>query len=188
MMNERYKLREMTGQVRGDLRFCAGSNSWKGALLAFFLSINFQVLFLYRHASYLMRKSAVHKLLGLVLSYISKVLFHCHLSERAAIGANLKLPHPTGIVIGDHVVIGDNVTIYQHVTLGSHGKHGHERSYPIVEDHVVIYAGATIIGNVTIGRNAVIGANAVVTQNVPPYAVAVGVPAKIIEKRVDKIG
>ncbi len=36
---------------------------------------------------------------------------------------------------------------------------------------------------VNIGNGAVIGANAVVTKNVPDYAVAVGVPAKVIKKR-----
>ena len=33
---------------------------------------------------------------------------------------------------------------------------------------------------VTIGKNAVIGANAVVTKDVPDYAVAVGIPARVI--------
>ncbi|MBW7452540.1 hypothetical protein K0U00_00605 [Paenibacillus sepulcri] len=127
-------------------------------------------------------------MLMLIFSYFCKVMFHCHISERSKIGRNLKMPHPTGVVIGEDVMIGDNVTIFQQVTLGSHGKPGLSRSYPIIEDHVTIYAGAKIIGNVTIGRNAVIGANAVVTKDVPPNAVAVGVPAKIIEKRVDKIG
>ncbi len=43
--------------------------------------------------------------------------------------------------------------------------------------------GAVIMPGVTIGNGAVIGSNAVVTRDVPPYAVAVGVPAKVIRMR-----
>ena len=38
---------------------------------------------------------------------------------------------------------------------------------------------------VKIGRGCVVGANAVVTKHLPPYSVAVGVPAKVIRKRLD---
>ncbi|NMF48123.1 chloramphenicol acetyltransferase [Pseudoalteromonas arctica] len=48
---------------------------------------------------------------------------------------------------------------------------------------VWIAAGAVITRGVTIGHGAVIGANAVVTKNVPPYAIAVGSPAKVIKHR-----
>ena len=45
-----------------------------------------------------------------------------------------------------------------------------------------IGAGVIILPNVTIGECAVVGAGAVVTKDVPPYTVAVGVPAKAIKK------
>lgn len=45
---------------------------------------------------------------------------------------------------------------------------------------------ATIMPDITIGDGAVIGSNAVVTKDVPPYAVVVGVPAKIIKYRFDE--
>lgn len=41
---------------------------------------------------------------------------------------------------------------------------------------------ATILPGITIGDGAIIGANAVVTHDVPPLSVAVGNPARIIEK------
>jgi len=43
--------------------------------------------------------------------------------------------------------------------------------------------GAVIMPGVTIGNGAIIGSNAVVTHDVPAYAVAVGVPAKVIRSR-----
>lgn len=51
---------------------------------------------------------------------------------------------------------------------------------PVIEDHVVIGAKAVILGDIRIGHYAVIGAATVVIKDVPPYAVVVGNPAKII--------
>lgn len=42
-----------------------------------------------------------------------------------------------------------------------------------------------LVENVRIGKMSVIGAGAVVTKDIPPYSVAVGVPAKVI-KSIDK--
>jgi len=42
---------------------------------------------------------------------------------------------------------------------------------------------AMVLDGVTIGHGAIIGARAVVTKDIPPYAVAVGMPAKIIKYR-----
>ncbi|WP_284041531.1 CatB-related O-acetyltransferase [Polaribacter sp. Z014] len=46
---------------------------------------------------------------------------------------------------------------------------------------------AIIMDGVTIGDGAVIAAGAIVTKDVPPYAVVVGIPAKIIKFRFNKI-
>jgi phosphonate metabolism protein (transferase hexapeptide repeat family) len=45
--------------------------------------------------------------------------------------------------------------------------------------------GAVIMPGVTVGNGAIIGSNAVVTRDVPAYAIAVGVPAKVIKQRFD---
>jgi phosphonate metabolism protein (transferase hexapeptide repeat family) len=59
-------------------------------------------------------------------------------------------------------------------------------SHPIAIGHDTwIGHGAVIMPGVTIGTGAVIGSNAVVTKDVPPYAIAVGVPARIVRMRFD---
>jgi virginiamycin A acetyltransferase len=42
---------------------------------------------------------------------------------------------------------------------------------------------AVILSGVTIGNGAVVGARSVVTRDIPPYAIAVGQPAKIVRYR-----
>ncbi len=44
-------------------------------------------------------------------------------------------------------------------------------------------AGCVLLGDIEIGDGAMIGANAVVTKSVPAGCVAVGVPAKVRERR-----
>ena len=50
---------------------------------------------------------------------------------------------------------------------------------------VWIAAGVVITRGITIGHGAVIGANSVVTKDIPPYAIAAGIPAKILKYRFD---
>ena len=53
----------------------------------------------------------------------------------------------------------------------------------IIGDDVWIGAESIIGAGVKIGQGAVIGAGSVVTKDVPPYAVACGIPAKVIKYR-----
>ncbi|GAO45225.1 DapH/DapD/GlmU-related protein [Flavihumibacter petaseus] len=60
-----------------------------------------------------------------------------------------------------------------------------ERRLVRIGNDVFIGANVTVLDGVTIGDGAVIGAGAVVTRDVPPYGVAVGVPAKVIRYRFE---
>ena len=53
----------------------------------------------------------------------------------------------------------------------------------IIEDDVWIGTHAVILAGVTVGAHSVIGAGSVVTKDIPPYSIAVGVPAKVIATR-----
>ncbi|GFE68214.1 DapH/DapD/GlmU-related protein [Chroococcus sp. FPU101] len=52
-----------------------------------------------------------------------------------------------------------------------------------VETGADIGMNATILPGVTIGKHSIVGAGAVVTQDVPPYAIVVGVPARFLRWR-----
>lgn len=55
----------------------------------------------------------------------------------------------------------------------------------IVEDDVVIGANVVVLEGVTVGKGAVVAAGAVVTEDVPPYTVVAGTPARVI-KEIDE--
>lgn len=120
--------------------------------------------------------------LAKIFSMLNVVFFGIEVSPKVEIGGGLFLPHTVGTVIGAER-IGENVTIMQGVTLGSKEPDlGFTVSTrPIIGDHVLIGAGAKVIGRVTVGDYAKIGANAVVVHDIPAYAVAVGVPARVIK-------
>jgi serine O-acetyltransferase len=73
---------------------------------------------------------------------------------------------------------GCGIYLEHQVTLGAE-----QRRSPVLGDNIFIGAGAKVIGAVTVGDGARIGANAVVIDDVPPHATAVGVPARMVQRR-----
>ncbi|HMQ30311.1 MAG TPA: acyltransferase [Chloroflexaceae bacterium] len=53
----------------------------------------------------------------------------------------------------------------------------------VVEDDVWLGYGVVVLAGARIGRGAVVGANSVVTGDIPPGAVAVGAPARVVRAR-----
>ncbi len=81
------------------------------------------------------------------------------------------------------ITIGDNVTISFQVTLVAHGPKSDPSNMDIViEDGAYVGCHVTILPGVTIGKKAGVGAGSVVTKDVPPGAVAVGNPARILRQ------
>jgi serine O-acetyltransferase len=121
------------------------------------------------------------KLLGRLVSEISRFVTGIEIHPGARIGRRLFIDHGMGVVIGETAEIGDDVLIYQGVSLaGTSLKR--EKRHPTLEDHVMVSAGASVIGPVRIGHNARIGAGAVVISDAPPYSTVVGIPGKVIER------
>ncbi len=98
-------------------------------------------------------------------------------------------------VDGNKIDIGDHVLLGPYTYLGGHSYHSDRTDIPIalqglagrggvrIEDNVWLGARVTVLDGVTIGRDAIIGAGAVVTTDIPPFGVAMGVPAKVIRTR-----
>ena len=109
-------------------------------------------------------------------------LFNSYIPYQAKIGSGSRVGHRgIGVVINSEVIIGNNVLIRAHVTIGKKKSDG---KAPRIEDEVEIGDGAKILGDVCVGKGAIVGANAVVTKDVPQGSLALGVPAKIIERNV----
>ena len=77
--------------------------------------------------------------------------------------------------------IGAHVVIRPGLILGYQGdSYRTNQAAPIVEDYVEFSWGVMAFGNKHIGRGALINANSVITSNIPPYAIVVGNPAKVV--------
>jgi acetyltransferase-like isoleucine patch superfamily enzyme len=83
----------------------------------------------------------------------------------------------------ENVVIEDSVSISFGVTIVGHGPGTPGNKPTIFRTHSYVGARATILPGVEIGKYALVGAGAVVTKDVPPGAVVVGCPARIIRYR-----
>jgi acetyltransferase-like isoleucine patch superfamily enzyme len=54
-----------------------------------------------------------------------------------------------------------------------------------IDDDCWIGANAVILAGVTIGKGCIVGANSVVSQDLPPYSVAAGAPARVVKARLN---
>jgi serine O-acetyltransferase len=115
---------------------------------------------------------------GRLLSHISRFFTGIEIHPGAIIGRRFFIDHGSGVVIGETSEIGDDVLIYQGVILGGVTMQKKKR-HPTVGNHVMIGSGTIVLGPITIGDGARIGAASLVIHDVPPHAVAVGVPARL---------
>ncbi len=125
----------------------------------------------------------VAKLFHLILIKVSEVLFGIYIGPNVIMGKAFVIEHFGGVIIHSSTRIGNNVRIRQGVTIGNKSV-THPNDVPNIGDNVDVGAGAKILGPVRIGDGAVIGANAVVIRDVPPGAIAVGVPAHLVKSRM----
>lgn len=131
----------------------------------------------------------------------TKIWHFSHIQSGAKIGWRCTIGQNVNIsgkaVIGNDVKIQNNISVYDGVTLEDGVFCGPSMvftndlnpraRYPkngkfvttYVKEGASIGANATIVCGITIGKNALIGSGSVVTKDIPDYAIAYGVPAKV---------
>lgn len=83
----------------------------------------------------------------------------------------------------EHAKVGQAVQIASKVSVGN----GHRQT--TIEKYAWIGAGVYIDGGITIGEGAIVGAGSAVYEDVPPYSIVVGNPARFLkERKVEKDG
>lgn len=113
---------------------------------------------------------------------VIEILTGIHLPHAAVIGAGLYIGHYGNIFVNPGATLGKNCNLAQGVTLGVAGE-GVLRGAPTLGDEVHAGPNAVIAGKVRVGDHAMIGASSLVLSDVPPHAVVVGVPARVLGHR-----
>jgi acetyltransferase-like isoleucine patch superfamily enzyme len=114
------------------------------------------------------------------------------------IGNNVQINDYVHIAAGESITIGNNVLIASRVFVSdlNHGSYsGDHHDSPlippndrklstkpvVISDNVWIGEGVCVMPGVTLGSGSIIGASSVVTKDIPPNAIAVGSPAKVVK-------
>ena len=137
-------------------------------------------------------------LYGCTIGADSKVGAFVEIQKNAFIGERCKVSSHSficeGVEIEDEVFIGHGVMFTNDIyprAANADGSPQTEADWAVVKTLVKrrasIGSNATIIAGVTIGEGALVGAGAVVTKDVPDFAVAAGVPARVIGEVSDKL-
>ncbi|NJP06942.1 MAG: N-acetyltransferase [Chloroflexaceae bacterium] len=120
-----------------------------------------------------------------------KVGAFVEIQKEVVIGKNCKISSHsflcTGVTLEDGVFVGHGVMFINDMYPRAVNPDGSLKTADdwhvtatLVKRHAGIGSNATILCGVTIGEGAMVGAGAVVTQDVPDYALVVGVPARVI--------
>lgn len=123
-----------------------------------------------------------HVLPGAVIGAECNICDHVFIENDVVIGDRVTIKCGVqiwdGLRLEDDVMVGPNATFTN--DLFPRSKQPFELKKTYIKKGASIGANATILAGIEIGEGAMVGAGAVVTKSVPPYAVVVGNPAKLI--------
>ena len=144
-----------------------------------------QAVIIYRFTHLLWR----YKLYWLArfISTLARWITGIEIHPGAVIGRRFFIDHGMGVVIGETSEIGDDCMMYHGVTLGGTSWDKVKR-HPTLKDGVIIGAGAKILGPITLGKNVRVGSNSVVVRSVDDNCTVVGIPGRVLKKKVSDDG
>jgi acetyltransferase-like isoleucine patch superfamily enzyme len=105
------------------------------------------------------------------------------------VGTDCLLDLSEKIVLGDKVTLAMRCTLLTHIDGGASFMSVHQKVFraPItIEQDAYIGCGSIVLPGTSIGRGAIVGAGSVVTQDVAPFTVVAGTPARLI-KAIDPV-
>ena len=113
------------------------------------------------------------------------------IGDRTFIGPYVTIAGPGDISIGKNCLIAAHSGIFANNHIYADpaqpiGLQGVTRLGITIEDDCWLGSGVKVLDGVTIGHGSVIGAGSIVTKNIPPFSIAVGVPARVIKSRNNK--
>ena len=120
---------------------------------------------------------------GATIGHQCNICAHCLIEGDVVIGDRVTVK--SGVQLWDGLRVGNDVFIGPNASFAN-DRFPRSRRRPekflqtMLEDGASIGAGAVILPGITIGANAMVAAGAVVTRSVPPNAVVVGNPARIV--------
>jgi len=135
--------------------------------------------------------------------FVVRNLYFAKVGKGVSLGLGIEYKKPRGISIGNStninpgvrldgragMVIGNNVDIGEDAVFYCGGHDVNDPYYRVyvneirIRDRACVFARAMIVRGIEIGEGAVVGAGAIVTQDVPPYTIVAGIPAKKIGER-----
>jgi len=108
-----------------------------------------------------------------------------YIDKNVKIGNNCKIQNYVsvydGVIVEDGVFLGPSMTFINDMYPRAFTE-GFNLTKTLIKKGVSIGANATIMCGVTIGEYAMIAAGSVVTRDVPPYALMLGSPARVVGK------
>lgn len=151
-------------------------------------------VFLGRRTEVFARKGYGRLVLGRWTHFGDRTALRCHegnlrVGEKAVFGRDISVNCYLDVEIGASSLVADHVYVadFDHRTddLGLPIKDQGIVKRPVrIGPDVWVGTKATVLRGAQIGRGSVIGANSVVTKDVPAYAIAVGIPAKVVRSRL----
>jgi len=108
------------------------------------------------------------------------------IGEDTIVGDHVFLDGRASLTIGDHVDIASRVLIYNSEHNINKSDFSAKEEPVDIGDYVFLGPRVIVLPGVKIGRGAILGAGAVVTKDIPEFAIAGGVPAKVIGERKNK--